>query len=371
MAKVGVDYLLTISPDNIRMLTGYWPVTGTSALLFGAAKSVLVIPKDEERLAESAAVDEIRPYIAGTLSGLEAPPERIVGELRSLGQTFKPGVIGIDADEKSVPATYVARWLIRIAPETIECCFPGSQVLDCAKLYSNQRSILTNSDLETLRKAVHSARVGFDNVFNLLESTAGISEVDLASRLSVFLSAPSQDRARAGGQFFCMSGPNSARASAAFQESGNRQISSGEVLLVHCNSYIDGLWTDITRTYFTGPKTPRFQDLFDALLQARDAALAEIRPGAPARIIDTAARDSLKRQDLAAFFTHGLGHGVGFSAINHLAPPVIHPQSNDILEAGMVFNVEPAVYFPGEFGIRHCDMAVITQNGVELLTPFS
>ena len=36
----------------------------------------------------------------------------------------------------------------------------------------------------------------------------------------------------------------------------------------------------------------------------------------------------------------------------------------------MVFNVEPAIYFEGYGGIRHCDMVTVTEAGAELLTPF-
>ena len=36
----------------------------------------------------------------------------------------------------------------------------------------------------------------------------------------------------------------------------------------------------------------------------------------------------------------------------------------------MVFNVEPALYEPGAFGIRHCDMVAVGPDGAELLTGF-
>ena len=48
----------------------------------------------------------------------------------------------------------------------------------------------------------------------------------------------------------------------------------------------------------------------------------------------------------------------------------LHPKSEDPMEAGMVFNVEPAIYFEGYGGIRHCDMVAITKQGMDLLTPF-
>jgi Xaa-Pro aminopeptidase len=41
-----------------------------------------------------------------------------------------------------------------------------------------------------------------------------------------------------------------------------------------------------------------------------------------------------------------------------------------VLEPGMIFNIEPAIYLDNFGGIRHCDMVLLTDNGPELLTPF-
>ncbi len=41
-----------------------------------------------------------------------------------------------------------------------------------------------------------------------------------------------------------------------------------------------------------------------------------------------------------------------------------------VLQEGMVFSIEPGVYFPGKFGIRIEDIVVVTANGVRNLTGF-
>jgi Xaa-Pro aminopeptidase len=69
-------------------------------------------------------------------------------------------------------------------------------------------------------------------------------------------------------------------------------------------------------------------------------------------------------------FRHPTGHGVGFGAIDAHALPRLHPKSPDVLEAGMVFNVEPAIYIEGYGGVRHCDLVALTEKGAEVLTPW-
>ncbi len=62
---------------------------------------------------------------------------------------------------------------------------------------------------------------------------------------------------RHGGYAFCMSGPNSADAKAAYQLTRTRRIGPGDFALVHCNSYVEGFWTDITRTFSIGDPDER------------------------------------------------------------------------------------------------------------------
>jgi len=44
--------------------------------------------------------------------------------------------------------------------------------------------------------------------------------------------------------------------------------------------------------------------------------------------------------------------------------------SNGLLEAGMTFNVEPAIYIDGLYGIRRCEMVTVAQTDCEILTDF-
>jgi Xaa-Pro aminopeptidase len=167
-----------------------------------------------------------------------------------------------------------------------------------------------------------------------------------------------------------MSGPNSAEASAAYQLSRARELTDGDFALVHCNSYADGYWTDITRTFSVGEPDGRKREMYDAVFAARRAAFDSIRAGVKASDVDRAAREVLTQSGFGKQFKHGLGHGVGFAAINHNAAPRLHPESDDVLEAGMVFNVEPGIYLDGYGGLRHCDMVAVTEDGMEVLTPF-
>ncbi len=192
-------------------------------------------------------------------------------------------------------------------------------------------------------------------------------ETEVAAAFGVPLS---EAEGRAGGFTYCMSGPNSAEACAAYQHTRSRQLTSGDFALVHCNSYINGFWTDITRTFSIGEPDERKREMYTAVLEASRTAIHAVRPGVEASKVDRAAREVLRDRGFGKNFKHATGHGVGFAAINHLAQPCIHPVSEDLLEPGMTFNIEPAIYVDGYGGLRHCDVVTVTSDGVEVLTPF-
>ena len=104
------------------------------------------------------------------------------------------------------------------------------------------------------------------------------------------------------------------------------------------------------RTYSLGAVDDRRRRIYAAVFAARAAAMETIGNGAKAADVDRAARDILVARGFGAEFKHGTGHGAGHPAISANALPRLHPHSADVLNTGMVFNVEPAIYLEGYGG---------------------
>jgi len=128
---------------------------------------------------------------------------------------------------------------------------------------------------------------------------------------------------------------------------------------------LSGYCSDMTRTVHLGPATTVERDAYDAVLAAQLAAAASVLPGVACEQVDEAARGVLRQANLADWFTHSTGHGVGLEI--HEGPRIAAHQRQK-LEAGMVVTVEPGVYLPGRFGIRIEDMVLVTRKGPEILT---
>jgi Xaa-Pro aminopeptidase len=105
------------------------------------------------------------------------------------------------------------------------------------------------------------------------------------------------------------------------------------------------------------------------VLDAVGAALAAVRPGQPAPVVDGAAREALARHSLERAFGHSTGHGLGLEV--HEEPRVGRPVDGlppPVLQAGMALTIEPGVYLSGLCGVRVEDDVVVTPDGYELLT---
>jgi len=376
LEEAGVDALVCALPMNVLMLSGYWPVVGTSLAVFTReGRATLLVPEDESELARKGWADDVRTFSAGSLEELKSVVECVRGPLAEAAGEMGLGrgcVVGFEDGDATEPVSYAAMHLYGasiggLVGEAIRSCAlrPAGETL--ARL----RSVLTPSEVGCVRVACRIAEEAF--AWGAAEIVVGRRETEVAARFREPLHTIGtgfEGTERAGGFTFCRSGPNSAEAYAAYQISRRRQLQAGDLALVHCNSYADGFWTDITRTFVMGEPDARKRRMYEAVFEARRAALDRIRPGVRCADVDAAAREVMDARGFGREFKHGLGHGVGFAAISHNARPRLHPASDDVLEAGMVFNVEPAIYVEGYGGMRHCDVVAVTEAGAEVLTPF-
>jgi Xaa-Pro aminopeptidase len=169
------------------------------------------------------------------------------------------------------------------------------------------------------------------------------------------------------------SGPNAALPHA---QPGERRLIEGDLVVLDFGGVYASYCVDLTRTVSIGAPAPRARDVYAAVLEAHDQAIAAVGPGRSRFDIDAAARDTLGRHGLAEAFGHGTGHGLGIEV--HEAPritrratsagPAGASDADERVAAGMVFTIEPGAYIPGWGGVRIEDDVLVTDEGVEVLT---
>lgn len=217
-------------------------------------------------------------------------------------------------------------------------------------------------DAEEIRRIRRAAKLGcdlFDDMLGYLRP--GLAEVEVAARLEHAArvegaEAMSFDTIVASGERSAL--PHGHASTAKLPKRGFVTLDFGVVL--------DGYMSDMTRTVFLGRGRSEERDVYDAVLEAQETAVAAVAPGVTAGEIDEAARSVLRRAGLDKWFTHSTGHGVGLEI--HEGPRLAAKQTQS-LEPGMVITIEPGVYMPGRFGVRIEDMVLVTAKGCEVLTP--
>ncbi len=373
LADAKLDAVVCSLPKNVLLLSGYWPVIGTSvAVAFAGGNIQLIVPADEQELAEQGWADHIQTFKPAPLDQLTSASEQLLDPLRSIGKKLDGNEIGIERGEDTEPSTYAAMHLYEDSlRDALAKAFPKSKLKPADEVLRSLRSVKTEGEIERIRKACALTREAFEQGLTILQP--GIPELEA---VEAFRSAFTAAQARASGIqraeafFWAMSGKNSALAHGAYARSRPKKIEAGDLVLVHCNTCADGYWTDITRTFSMGHPDDQRNKMYAAVFAAREAALQAIAPGRRGLEIDGAARRVLEDLGFGKEFKHSTGHGIGFGAISPDGLPRLHPKSEDIVEPGSVFNVEPAIYIEGYGGIRHCDMACVTEKGYELLSDF-
>jgi len=135
------------------------------------------------------------------------------------------------------------------------------------------------------------------------------------------------------------------------------------LVLMDFGADLDHLAMDITRTWpASGTFSAEQREVYKIVLEVEKACIEAYKPGAtPKDVRDhVAAVMQAKGLDPRGQLG-GFGHGVGLSV--HDVP------LGGVLKEGMVFAIEPALYYPEKsFGVRIEDTVLITKTGCEVLT---
>ena len=292
LQKAHLDALVCTLPTNVLLLSGYWPIVGSSiAIATSDGRIRVIVPEDEQDLAELGWA-EVITLPPGVLSKL---PDTLKNAQLTLGQvcqelSIQRGRIGYEGTDMNQPASYASMHLYSAAiPGLLNRAMPDATLADATSQIVQLRATMTQAEVNQVRTACEVA--GFAFQLGADQLRAGLRETEVAAAFEAPLSIQGvgyKQTQRAGGFAFCMSGPNSALAGRAYARTRNRQLEAGDLVLLHVNSYIDGYWTDITRTYCLGEPTTQQRQMFEAIFEARAAAHKAIKPGVQAAEVDAA-----------------------------------------------------------------------------------
>ena len=222
----------------------------------------------------------------------------------------------------------------------------------------NLRAVKDGEELASIRKAIDIASNAFEHILKMAK--VGIFENDLAFEMEF-----SMKREGAEGLGFDIIIASGKRSAFPHGRAGKKRIEKGDLVLIDFGSRFQGYHSDQTRTAVCGAPSPEQKKIYQIVKDAQQRAIDKVRPGAPLREVDAAARDYIRDCGYDEYFGHGTGHGIGLAVHED---PAVNRENDDLLQEGMIITVEPGIYLPDWGGVRIEDMVRATSAGMEVLT---
>lgn len=266
---------------------------------------------------------------------------------------------------------------------------------ELARDLSELRLVKDEFEIAEMRRAVEATHRGFDDII------ADLPAIVAHPRGERLVEGTFNRRARAEGNTvgydtIAASGPH---ACILHWTRNDGPVVPGDLVLIDAGVELDSYYTaDITRTLpVSGEFTDVQRRVYEAVREAADAAFAIVRPGIRFKEVHAAAMQVIAtktaewgflpvsaEESLAPdagyhrrYMVHGTSHHLGLD-VHDCGQARREFYADGLVEAGMVFTIEPGLYFqpddltvPAEFrgiGVRIEDNILVTAAGAENLS---
>ncbi|HVN13021.1 MAG TPA: aminopeptidase P family protein [Kineosporiaceae bacterium] len=273
---------------------------------------------------------------------------------------------------------------------------PGADA-ELARAVSELRLVKDAYEIEQMRLAVAATARGFEDIVRALE------EAVRSPRGERVVETAFEGRARreGNGVGYDTIAAAGAHACTLHWIRNDGEVHEGDLVLVDAGVEVDSLYTaDVTRTLpVSGRFSPAQRRVYEAVLEAADAAFEVARPGRTFRELHEAAMrvvatrlcewgllpDGVGVEEALAeqgqyhrrWMVHGTSHHLGID-VHDCAQARREMYLDGVLEPGMVFTIEPGLYFRSDdllvpeelrgIGVRIEDDVVVTRDGCENLS---
>jgi Xaa-Pro aminopeptidase len=335
LATQGLDALLVSQPENRRYLSGF---TGSAG--------VLIISCERALLAT-----DFRYY---QQVKVQAPDFELVQVPQATHTALAEAIAGLGARRLG----FESQDLTVATFEQWKAAMPEAEWVPTSGLVEQLRVIKDAGEVAIMREAIRMADEAMTHIMGWIRP--GVTERQIAWELETHMRTHGAEAL--SFTTIVASGSNGDMPHAVTTE---RAIQPGDGITIDMGARFKGYCSDLTRSFAVGQASTEYRRVWETVLQGQLAAEEALYAGLPGAEADAMARRIIYGAGYEGMFGHGLGHGVGLAI--HEGPRA-SMSSTDTLQAGTIVTVEPGIYIPGCGGVRIEDMALVTDQGCEILT---
>ncbi len=279
-------------------------------------------------------------------------------------------------------------WLNRVTSKGNAGIHAPDQFVSLGHVVHEMRLFKSSQELKAMRRAASIAAVAHRRA--MVSCKAGMREYQVeAEILHSFLQqgarSPAYPSIVGGGANSCI----------LHYTENSDVLKDGDLLLIDAGAEYDSYASDITRTFpVSGEYTPEQRQVYEIVLEAQLAAIAEVRPGntwnepheaaievitrglIDLGILKGRLRKLIDEEAYKPYYMHKTGHWLGMD-VHDVGDYKVHDEWR-VFEPGMVTTVEPGLYLAASLkdlakqwwniGVRIEDDVLVTETGHEILT---
>jgi Xaa-Pro aminopeptidase len=234
--------------------------------------------------------------------------------------------------------------------------FAPDTFVEPSTLLHEMRLIKDAHEIDTMRRAAAITRLGHEA--GMRATRPGLCEYELEAIIEhAYRVNGAQDTAYSS---IVAGGDN---ATILHYNTNRETLRAGELVLVDSGAELDLYASDVTRTWpVDGRFSPEQRAIYEIVLAAQKAGIAQVRPGAHVRSAHEAALrvlcaglidlglltgsvdTAIEGETYKPFYMHGTGHWIGLDVHDVGSYTLRDGETKRPLEAGMVVTVEPGLY---------------------------
>lgn len=354
MGRQGLAALLLTTPADIFYVTGFltrfWesPARPWFVIVPIDGAPIAVIPSIGAALMERTWLRDIRTWEA---------PNPYDGGMDLLGEALREvvpdkGLIGTPMGLETHLRMPLGDY------DALRSRLDGRRVVDATACLQRVREIKSEAEVEKIQQICGIAGQAFERLPEFARAGQGLDAVFRDFQVALLQEGADWVSYVAGAA-------GQGGYGDVISPADSTPLKAGDVLMLDTGAVRDGYFCDFDRNVSIGPAGKAVAQAYDALWEATEEVLSQLRPDMRACDVHAMTCMALEKRGV----TPGggrLGHGLGVTLTEW---PSFTPMDETPLRAGMVLTLEPSVIIEDGRMMVHEENFVLRDDGAQLLSP--